>query len=182
MFFGMMLAVGGMGIINPFANAADTVPSNKNAVQTQSYVEHMRILTFDDVSVMLDEIWYNPATGYERNDQMFYDKKSGKIQNTHQVRTPKRASSSLFRDTLELHKYMGQLIGTVTLNGKQVQKRKGYLGDKGDPTWVVAYIDSSTGLPVKKEYFSRKGTLMRTARYFFDHVNDPDGVLFQKKS
>ncbi|TPG69346.1 hypothetical protein EEL32_06795 [Brevibacillus laterosporus] len=54
------------------------------------------------------------------------------------------------------------------------------LFDPKNASFNIAYIDVSTGLPVKLESYGANNKWEETYLYFFDRINDPTGDIFKE--
>lgn len=52
--------------------------------------------------------------------------------------------------------------------------------DTKNASYDIAYVDVSTGLPVKVEGYDYYKKLYETNLYFFDRINDPTGEIFKE--
>ncbi|WP_289135652.1 hypothetical protein [uncultured Brevibacillus sp.] len=97
----------------------------------------------------------------------------------------KRPFQSLFQDVAkEYKKSEWKSVGTVNLFGKQVKKSQRLSTDpKGYPLKYIVYLDLSTGLPMREEYYFNKDTSpWLVSTYYFDKVIDPNGTIFKDVS
>ncbi|KAB3587431.1 hypothetical protein GAY21_23295 [Phocaeicola vulgatus] len=187
--FVMTLTLGwsGLGISNVYAN--NTVQSVQAQQQT---IEHMKTVRLTSYSFDLEETWYNGNTGYTRVDDFHYynpgSAVTGKFEPKENIKTEKtinQAKEKLYNSLFEyvIQSYQNEIwkpIETVELSGKQVKKLKYSSGMPGVPVYSIAYIDLSTGLPIKEEDYDKEDKVMQTRLYFFDHVNDPTGEIFKQ--
>ncbi|GED71812.1 hypothetical protein BRE01_55140 [Brevibacillus reuszeri] len=190
----------------------DSLAANQMPVQVQPTIEHMKVFRESVGTLDYEETWFNSTTGDWRSDLFSYNSKTpangtflrsivtekgyreyllktengGFTGETWINREPnKRPYQSLFQDVAkEYKKSEWKSVGTVNFFGKQVKKLQRLSTDpKGYPLKYIVYLDLSTGLPMREEYYFNKDTspwLIST--YFFDKVIDPNGTIFKDVS
>jgi len=175
----MTLALGWSGLVSPSAYADNTAQSTTE-VKSLSSIEHLRTLEISPTSVTLWETWYNPSNGYQRQDVHIYNQQNQTIKDEQTIDKPKeKPEKTLFETWVQDFKSeFWTEIDTVELNGKQV-KRKKHISDEKDPSaYSIAYVDLSTGFPVKMEFYNDQDQVIRTLVYFFDHENESVEDIF----
>lgn len=176
----LAISIGFSGIIAPSVSANTPVPIQK--VQSQPMIEHVKSIRTEHKgisSIAITEEWFNPQNGFFRDDKLV--KEPGKITLKSKVyQYPNQ--KSLFRETIDRYqdKDIWTQLGVETLNGQQVKKMKTIIEPKSG-IYQIAYVSSSTGLPIKEEEFDEKNKLIVTFVYFFDQVSDPKGEIFKVK-
>lgn len=172
-------SIGLTGLMTPsaLANNVSTNVSTQN-VQSQASIEHMRRMIISPTFVALYEEWFNPATGLQRYDSYYIP--SGEKNTVEKKSFQLKPEESLYKATIKRFQdiYVWKPFESVMIDGKKVEKRKAKLS-KSFPAYEVAYIDLSTGLPIKEEAYDDKNEVVTTIVYFFDHVSDPDGDIFK---
>lgn len=191
----------------------DSLAANQMPVQVKPTIEHMKVFRqVMSTDFDYEETWFNSTTGDWRSDQFSYNSKTpvngtffrniitengyreyllhtgngGLTGETWINREPKkRPYQSLFQDIAkEYKKSEWKSVGTVKFFGKQVKKLQRLSTDpKGYPLKYIVYLDLSTGLPMREEYYFKKDNspwLVNT--YFFDKVIDPNGTIFKDVS
>lgn len=171
----LSLGVFGFGLPSTYAS---TVPASA-ATQVKPALEHMKVFRITDGAFDAEEKWYNPTNGYSRIDHYSYYYQDEII--TKKDIKSSTSKDSLFETVVKQYQYKGYWtqIGTVQINGKQVKKIKSVPNSK-DHIYNIAYIDTSTGLPVKEEGYDNQNKVYVTYLYFFDRINDPTGEIFKK--
>ncbi|MGG4495654.1 hypothetical protein [Brevibacillus reuszeri] len=175
----LAVSIGLTGLMTPSALANNVSTQN---VQSQASIEHMRRKIIDSTYVALYEEWFNPATGLQRYDS-YYIPSSGEKNTVEKKSFQLKPEESLYKATIKRFQdiYVWKPFAIVQIDGKKVEKRRASVTPKGNPVYEIAYIDLSTGLPIKEEHYDDKNQVMTTIVYFFDHVNDPNGDIFNHK-
>lgn len=175
----LTVMLGWSGAISPVL--AETVAPAQTA-QTKGTIEHKKTIrvNINPVHVSVWEDWFDPAKKLERSDGYHFGADEEKDIDKTRFYTEE---SSLFERTANQYKNKSvwKSIEVVTVNGKQVELLKGNGNPKGDPAYHIAYIDQSTGLPIKVEDYSSTDEVMTVYLYFFDYVTDESGDLFKEK-
>ncbi|CAM3685756.1 hypothetical protein [Brevibacillus invocatus] len=178
LFVALAVTLGWSGASAPIF--AETVAPTQ-VVQKQGTIEHMKTVRVDvdGNSVTIFDTWFNLTTGQERYDDFYYYSTTKEMNGRTSMST---AYSSLFERTAKQYenKSVWKSIGTVEVNGIQVELLKGNGEPKGDPVYYLAYIDRSTGLPLKEEAYNSSNEVMTAYFYFFDHVHDLTGEIFKQ--
>lgn len=135
----------------------------------------------DPTYISVQEVWYNPVNGLDRNDGYYFNDEGIKISQDTKLYT---YESSLFKRTVSGFQDESALQpnGVIQVNGKQVKMLKQYAAPMGDPAYFIAYIDQSTGLPIRIQNYNRNNEVMTVTLYIFDHVKDETGALFKKSN
>lgn len=158
---------------------AETVTPAPSA-QTQATIEHMKKIrvNVNPTKMSVEDVWFNPVNGLDRIDNYYFDSEGIKKSEETRFYT---YESTLFRRTASMfqNESAWQPLGVVQVNEKQVKMVKQYAAPMGDPAYFIAYIDESTGLPIKVEDYSRNDEVMTVTLYFFDHVKDDTSTLFK---
>jgi len=172
----LAISIGVSGLIAPSVSANSAVEAQK--VQSQSLIEHVKIIgvSFNSSLVTVSEKWYSPANGFQRNDEYYLDNE--KISSETKVYKYK-PNDSLFEKKIKGYQdeSVWKFMGIENFNGKQVKKLKAIVEPKGG-IYQIAYIDISTGLPIKEENYGSKNEQLNMSVYFFDRINDPSGEIF----
>lgn len=170
-------SIGLTGLLTPsaLANNVPTQAPTQN-VQSQTVIEHMREMRIDSRSVTIYEEWFNPASKIIRADTHYINSGVVKSDSFQQ-----KDEESLFKRMIKSYqdKDVWKPFATVEIEGKKVEKRKAILSPKGDPAYQIAYVDLSTGLPIKEEHYNSNNQVMNTFVFYFDHINDPNGDIFK---
>ena len=172
----LAVTLGWSGAISP-VSAESVVPAQP--VQKQGTVEHMKTVRVDAISITVEETWFNPTNGMQRNDTVYISNETNEIS---EKTLSSNHESPLFERTANQYQNESgwKSIGVVKVNGKQVEMLKGNENPKGDPVYHIAYIDQSTGLPIKVEDYNSNNEVMTVYLYFFDYVHEI-GDLFKKE-
>ena len=172
----LAVSLGFSGLMAPTALANSPVEQT-STMQSHSLIEHVKLIRVDATSVTLFETWHNPITGDQRNDQYFQDKETISAESMVYHYTP---NESLFEKMIKGYQdaSVWKEIGFENYGGKQVKKLKTIVEPKGG-IYQIAYIDTSTGLPLKEENYNNKNERIVTFAYFFNHVHDQSGNIFK---
>ncbi|ASJ56413.1 hypothetical protein BP422_24315 [Brevibacillus formosus] len=176
----LAISIGFSGIIAPSVSANTPVPIQN--VQSQPLIEHVKSIKTEHkgiFSTAITEEWFNPQNGFLREDN--FVKEQEKITLKSKVRQYPN-QKSLLKETIDRYqdKDIWTYLGVDTLNGQQVKKLKTIIEPKSG-IYHIAYVNSSTGLPIKEDKFDNQNDLLATYVYFYDKVTDPNGAIFEVK-
>lgn len=172
----LSVTLGWSGSISPVF--AETV-APAQAAQKQGTIEHMKVVRVDGVTIAVYDTWFNPKNGSQRNDYLYF------YEDTRDIKKDTRFSneeSSLFQRTANNYKdKRWTSVEAVELNGKQVEVLKANNNAKGNPAYHMAYIDKSTGMPIKVEDYNSNNEVMAVYLYFFDYVHEIGDRFIEEK-
>ncbi|USG65967.1 hypothetical protein NDK47_01000 [Brevibacillus ruminantium] len=172
----LVMSIGFSGLMTQSVSANSAVEVQK----AQSQIEHVKVIGIGLNSpwASVTEEWYDPVTGFQRNDKEYIDRETINSETKVYKYEP---NESLFKKSMTQYQdeIVWKLVGYDNLGGIQVKKVKSIVEPKGG-IYQIAYIDISTGLPIKEETYGSNNEHLKSFIYFFDHVNDPSGEIFKE--
>jgi len=184
----------------------NTTQAAEQKANTNSVVEHMQKIMINPIDGMIDNTideWYEPVSGSHRIDRHSfilgayvpfqrqiehegkrYDLKleDGKLKGTvKSVKQYKNYKTSLYDFVSGEYKEEWWVpVGSVQLNGKKVNKLKNTTYNHPlSNIYIIAYIDASTGLPIKEEDYNGENKIISIRTFSFERVEDKKGEIFK---